>query len=255
MPARVSRLGLGVVAAGVAAATITACSSATSGSPAGAAFSVPNRSLAPASVASSAPAPAPSSAPDASTSSAAPSTVAPSTAAPSSPAASTPAPSSSSSTAPAPADKQIKVGKSFTDAAMGQQATIISYIPSFSVSPALEKKYSIKEDGEQVLLLQVHVHTGLKFFTTFGSDDFMVRDGSGYPEAEFNSLFAKDMRAAGYTPLKDAERGQNRTGWIAYMVKSHVSGYTVQYKRLAVNILGTNKTLPAKVVNIVLPKR
>lgn len=249
MSSRYSRLGLGLVAVGVVTTAVTGCTAGTSGS--AAVFSPASSSP------TSPPPPSASSAPAVDTSPASPTGSArPVTSASSNdPSATSSSPAARKPSAPKPpaAAGPIPVNKSINDPVMGTKGTILAYVPSFSVSPQTAKKNAFALDGKHVLLLELKVSVGTKYYTSLGSYDFYVLDGSGFSMGSVNGLVGKDMRAAGYQPLKDAFTGKTSTGWVAYFVEDHPKSLAVQYRRLAAKT-SDGKRIPAKNINVKLPR-
>ncbi|MFI0721421.1 hypothetical protein [Streptomyces sp. NPDC021224] len=166
----------------------------------------------------------------------------------SSPSATAPATTAAPTTdAPAPTDsatdagggtaaqgKPVTVGKSFTDDVMGDKGTVISYISGFQPSAASKGNFSALED-EYVVLVNVKVTASSKYYDTLGADSFYLTNQTNGIDQASTTILDDDIKAAGYTPLEDAETGKTTTGWIVFTPKKTETALVLRYKRLAAN--------------------
>ncbi|WP_031516286.1 hypothetical protein [Streptomyces sp. NRRL F-5123] len=166
----------------------------------------------------------------------------------SSPSATAPATTDAPTTdAPAPTDsatdaggdtaaqgKPVPVNKSFADDVMGEKATVISYISGFQPSAASKSKFSALED-EYVVLVNVKVTASSKYYDTFGAGSFYLTNQSNGIDQASTTILDDDIKAAGYTPLEDAETGKSTTGWVVFTPKKDETALVLRYKRLAAN--------------------
>jgi hypothetical protein len=151
------------------------------------------------------------------------------------------------------ASKPVPVNKSASDPVFGSKFTVLSYIRNYQVPAASKQKYSALED-EEVILVQLKVTAGKKYYVSFGPDDFyLTNTKNGYDEGESNSLLEGVIgEQSNLKVLEDASAGETSTGWVIFTPKKDgLKSLTLRYKRLAAGT-SNGKTIPAKNIDIPL---
>ncbi|MEC3976599.1 DUF4352 domain-containing protein [Amycolatopsis sp. H20-H5] len=108
-------------------------------------------------------------------------------------------------------------------------------------------------EGE-VILVDVTITTGSKFYESVSHSDFSLVPDSG-EEIPTTVSVESQMRAAGKEPLASAGVASNQTGsgWIAFTVSAKNSQkLTLRFKRLGGKVVDSGEKIPPKSFDITL---
>lgn len=150
-------------------------------------------------------------------------------------------PSETDSTPAEPAaSTQTKISHVVKDDVLGNTITFASVVRDF---PVPDDFPSLQEDGE-IVLVQVDAQAGEKFSGGVqGGWGLTTPDGA---PGNSTTIVDTEMAAAGYEPFDPPSRGESSKGWVAFQVNDRADTYTLEYKRSAANVIGSDKTIPAK---------
>ncbi len=95
------------------------------------------------------------------------------------------------------------------------------------------------------MLVQIDATAGDKYSGGIhGGWRLKTPDGASGPAT---SIVDAEMAAAGFSPFEELSSGESGTGWVAFQVNKKADSYTLEYKRLAANVIGSEETIPAKI--------
>lgn len=143
----------------------------------------------------------------------------------------------------------LPIGATIKDHGLGHTVVLEQAVRNFPAPKAAKAP-----QGSELVLVQVRITAGKKYYVTAGPDDFVfgVKGGSeSTPTSE--RAVAKAMTKAGYPPLKQVAAGSTGEGWVAGYVSPAGSPQAyVGYHRLAYQISGGG-SVPAKTWKVSLP--
>ncbi len=154
--------------------------------------------------------------------------------------------------APAASGAKIAVGTTVTDDILDNKAVVVSVIRNFPIPAAAS---AIKARGDELVLVEVKVTAGSKYYAGMGDSDFTwgVQGKQYSGEAAGSDAVHAAMTAAGHTPLAAVDTGKSGTGWIAGFLKPAGSDKAyVALRRVAAK--GSDGTdIPKKEFPVTLP--
>lgn len=165
----------------------------------------------------------------------------------------TEAPTETEDAAPAAEMKQIPVGHTIKDDAVGDTIEIVSVVRDF---PAPSQDYRIKDGGE-VLLVEVKVTPSGQYSGRVSPTDFSVAVGGSSPKKPTTLPSLKDeMSAAGFTMFEGVSRRDGAgEGYLAIQIDTRQDTYEMEYNRSAAKIIGQDTTIDAFKDSFKLPNK
>lgn len=163
-----------------------------------------------------------------------------------------PSSDTSTSSAPAASGTKIAVGTTVTDDILDNKVTVVSVIRNFPIPAAAS---AIKARGDELVLVEVKVTAGSKYYAGMMDSDFTwgVQGKQYSGEGADSDAVHAAMTAAGHPPLAAVDTGKSGTGWIAGFLKPAGSDKAyVALRRVAAK--GSDGTdIPKKEFPVTLP--
>jgi hypothetical protein len=154
--------------------------------------------------------------------------------------------------------EEVAVGEVLTDDLMGTHFKVISYIPSLPIPEDFDVDHWAAYDGAQVLAMQVElaVDQDTKYSVVAMPAELNLygAGGNGIP-AQAAEILMKESYADQYPLVEQAEAGETKTGWVAFILKDATGAapFTVKVERQAAGVLGSDETIPAAEFSFELP--
>ncbi|MGW0686938.1 hypothetical protein ACWD2L_26650, partial [Streptomyces sp. NPDC002754] len=98
---------------------------------------------------------------------------------------------------------------------MGQKATVLKYVPDFQPSAAAKSRFSAL-GNQHVVLVNVKVTAGSKYYTSFGANSFRLTGTANGIDRASTTILDDEVEAVGYEPVEDAKAGMSSTGWVVF---------------------------------------